>query len=179
MVLHSFGGKEGERERVVKESRASLVQRTEMLDSTNPYARISKKWIGFVTAIWIQSIAGNNYTFANYSPELKEVLHYNQLQLNNLGVAKDVGKSFGLLAGLLADHLPTWAILLIGAVEGTIGYGTQYLVVAQKIGAPSYWQVGSNLAKCGREGLEHGLILYSFSCFSHCSPFLYIYDRLH
>ena len=129
-----------------------------MLDSTNPYARISKKWIGFVTAIWIQSIAGNNYTFANYSPALKEVLHYNQLQLNNLGVAKDVGKSFGLFAGLLADHLPTWAILLIGALEGAIGYGTQYLVVGQKIGPPSYWQVGTNLAESGLEGLG----LFSF-----------------
>lgn len=112
-----------------------------MLDAR--YSTISKKWVGFVTAIWVQSIAGNNYTFANYSPALKAVMHYNQLQLNNLGVAKDVGKSFGLLAGLLADRLPTWLILLIGAVEGAVGYGTQYLVIAQKISPPSYWQVGS------------------------------------
>lgn len=110
-----------------------------MLDAR--YSRISRKWVGFVTAIWVQSIAGNNYTFANYSPELKAVMHYNQLQLNNLGVAKDVGKSFGLLAGLLADRLPTWLILLIGAVEGAVGYGTQYLVIAQKITPPSYWQM--------------------------------------
>jgi hypothetical protein len=114
-----------------------------MLDAR--YTRISRKWVGFVTAIWVQSIAGNNYTFANYSPELKAVMHYNQLQLNNLGVAKDVGKSFGLLAGLLADRLPTWLILLIGAVEGAVGYGTQYLVIAQKITPPSYWQVRFSL----------------------------------
>jgi hypothetical protein len=105
------------------------------------YSRISKKWVGFVTAIWVQSIAGNNYTFANYSPALKDVMNYNQTQLNNLGVAKDVGKSFGLFAGLLADHLPTWLILLIGALEGAVGYGTQYLVIAKKIAPPSYWKL--------------------------------------
>lgn len=110
-----------------------------MFDSR--YTRISRKWVGFVTAIWVQSIAGNNYTFANYSQELKTVMHYNQVQLNNLGVAKDVGKSFGLFAGLLADRLPTWLILLIGAVEGAVGYGTQYLVVSQTIRPLSYWQV--------------------------------------
>lgn len=109
--------------------------------SDSKYSRISKKWVGFVTAIWVQSIAGNNYTFANYSPALKAVMNYNQTQLNNLGVAKDVGKSFGLFAGLLADHLPTWLILLIGALEGAVGYGTQYLVIGEKISPPSYWQV--------------------------------------
>lgn len=115
--------------------------------SDSKYSRISKKWVGFVTAIWVQSIAGNNYTFANYSPALKAVMNYNQTQLNNLGVAKDVGKSFGLFAGLLADHLPTWLILLIGALEGAVGYGTQYLVIAQKISPPSYWQVCSLVPK--------------------------------
>jgi hypothetical protein len=56
-------------------------------------------------------------------------------------VAKDVGKSFGLLAGFLADYLPTWAILLIGAVEGFLGYGAQYLVVSQRISPLPFWQV--------------------------------------
>jgi hypothetical protein len=105
------------------------------------YRGISKKWVGLVTAIWVQAISGNNYTFANYSAALKTVMQYNQQQLNSLGVAKDVGKSFGLLAGLLADYLPTWAILLIGAIEGFLGYGAQYLVVSQKISPLPFWQV--------------------------------------
>ncbi|CAK9196749.1 unnamed protein product [Sphagnum troendelagicum] len=110
------------------------------------YRGISKKWVGLVTAIWVQAISGNNYTFANYSAALKTVMQYNQRQLNSLGVAKDVGKSFGLLAGFLADYLPTWAILLIGAIEGFLGYGAQYLVVSQRISPLPFWQMA--LALC-------------------------------
>jgi hypothetical protein len=53
-----------------------------------------------------------------------------------------VGKSFGLVAGFLADYMPTWAILLIGALEGLVGYGVQYLVVSQRVGPLPFWQVG-------------------------------------
>eukprot|EP01018_Ginkgo_biloba_P012015 Gb_13378 [translate_table: standard] len=100
-----------------------------------------KKWLGFVTAIWVQTIAGNNYTFSNYSVALKAILNVNQLQLNNLSVAKDVGKAFGLVAGFASDYLPAWLILLIGALEGAVGYGVQWLVVSQKIRPLPYWQM--------------------------------------
>lgn len=99
------------------------------------------KWVGFVAAVWIQCISGNNYTFSNYSDALKSLMHLTQLQLNNLSVAKDVGKAFGLLAGLASDRLPTWAILLIGSVEGLVGYGAQWLVVSQRIQPLPYWQM--------------------------------------
>ncbi|KAM5550037.1 hypothetical protein ABKV19_001136 [Rosa sericea] len=99
------------------------------------------KWLGFVTAIWVQAISGNNYTFSNYSDALKTLMNLTQLELNNLSVAKDVGKAFGLLAGLASDRVPTWVLLLIGSVEGLIGYGAQWLVVSQKIQPLSYWQM--------------------------------------
>lgn len=99
------------------------------------------KWLGFVTAIWVQSISGNNYTFSNYSDALKTLMNLTQLELNNLSVAKDVGKAFGLLAGLASDRFPTWVLLLIGSVEGLIGYGAQWLVVSQNIQPLSYWQM--------------------------------------
>lgn len=99
------------------------------------------KWLGFVTAVWVQSISGNNYTFSNYSDALKSLMALTQLQLNNLSVAKDVGKAFGLLAGLASDRLPTPLILLIGSLEGLVGYGAQWLVVSQKIRPLPYWQV--------------------------------------
>lgn len=101
----------------------------------------AKKWLGFVTAIWIQAIAGNNYTFSNYSGALKSLMVLTQLQLNNLSVAKDVGKAFGILSGLASDRFPTSVILMIGAVEGLIGYGVQWLVVSQHISPLPYWQV--------------------------------------
>ncbi|CAL9022790.1 unnamed protein product [Prunus brigantina] len=99
------------------------------------------KWLGFVTAVWVQCISGNNYTFSNYSDALKTLMNLNQLELNSLSVAKDVGKAFGLLAGLASDKLPTWLILLIGSVEGLVGYGAQWLVVSERIKPLSYWQM--------------------------------------
>ncbi|XP_027357085.1 protein NUCLEAR FUSION DEFECTIVE 4-like [Abrus precatorius] len=101
----------------------------------------ASKWMGFVAAVWIQAISGNNYTFSNYSDALKSLMHLTQIELNNLSVAKDVGKAFGLLAGLASDRLPTWAILLIGSLEGLIGYGVQWLVVSQRIQPLPYWQM--------------------------------------
>ncbi|MQL98266.1 hypothetical protein Taro_030971 [Colocasia esculenta] len=99
------------------------------------------KWLGFVTAVWVQSISGNNYTFSNYSDALKSLMGLTQLQLNNLSVAKDVGKAFGIFAGLASDRLPTSVILLIGSLEGLVGYGAQYLVVRQTIRPLPYWQM--------------------------------------
>lgn len=99
------------------------------------------KWLGFVSAVWIQTISGNNYTFSNYSDSLKTLMNLTQLELNNLSVAKDVGKAFGLLAGLASDRWPTPVILLIGAIEGLVGYGAQWLVVSQKIQPLSYWKI--------------------------------------
>ncbi|BBH09795.1 Major facilitator superfamily protein [Prunus dulcis] len=99
------------------------------------------KWLGFVTAVWVQCISGNNYTFSNYSDALKTLMNLNQLELNSLSVAKDIGKAFGLLAGLASDKLPTWLILLIGSVEGLVGYGAQWLVVSERIKPLSYWQM--------------------------------------
>ncbi|KAL9313559.1 hypothetical protein ACSQ67_019011 [Phaseolus vulgaris] len=99
------------------------------------------KWTGLVAAVWIQAISGNNYTFSNYSDALKSLMHLTQLQLNNLSVAKDVGKAFGLLAGLASDKFPTWLILLIGSLEGLVGYGVQWLVVSQRIQPLPYSQM--------------------------------------
>ncbi|KAL9231839.1 hypothetical protein vseg_007009 [Gypsophila vaccaria] len=97
------------------------------------------KWVGFVTAVWVQSISGNNYTFSNYSDALKTLMNLTQLQLNNLSVAKDVGKAFGLVAGLASDAFPTWLLLLIGSVEGLLGYGAQWLVVSKTVSPFPYW----------------------------------------
>ncbi|XP_047969496.1 protein NUCLEAR FUSION DEFECTIVE 4-like [Salvia hispanica] len=97
------------------------------------------KWLGFVTAVWVQAISGNNYTFSNYSDALKTLMGLTQLQLNGLSVAKDVGKAFGIFAGLASDRLPTAVILLIGSVEGFVGYGVQWLVVSGRIQPLPYW----------------------------------------
>ncbi|PKI52883.1 hypothetical protein CRG98_026714 [Punica granatum] len=66
-------------------------------------------------------------------------MNLNQVELNNLSITEDVGKAFRLLDGLASDRLPMWMILLIGSVEGLVGYGAQWLVVSEKI-TLSYWQ---------------------------------------
>ncbi|KAI5067524.1 hypothetical protein GOP47_0018052 [Adiantum capillus-veneris] len=102
---------------------------------------LASKWLGFVSALWVQAISGNNYTFANYSVELKAILGINQVRLNGLSSAKDVGKAFGVVAGFLCDYLPPWSILLIGSLEGMLGYGAQWLVISRKIKPLPYWMM--------------------------------------
>jgi len=99
------------------------------------------RWLGLVTAVWVQCISGNNYTFSNYSHALKTLMGLTQLQLNGLSVAKDVGKAFGLLAGLASDRVPTWLLLAIGSLEGLLGYGAQWMVVSGTVAPLPYWQM--------------------------------------
>ncbi|CAK9194291.1 unnamed protein product [Sphagnum jensenii] len=108
----------------------------------NPGAALTAtKWFGLSAAMWVQASAGNAYMFAFYSSKLKTVLHYNQLQVNNLGVAKDLGENVGLLAGFLCNKLPPWTLLSIGALTGFLGYGVTWLVVSERIQALPYWQM--------------------------------------
>lgn len=99
------------------------------------------RWLGLVAAVWVQCISGNNYTFSNYSDSIKTLMGLTQLQLNGLSVAKDVGKAFGLVAGLASDRVPTWLLLAIGSLEGFLGYGAQWLVVSRAVAPPPYWQM--------------------------------------
>lgn len=81
-----------------------------------------------------------------------------QLELNNLSVAKDVGKAFGLISGLASDRWSTAVLLIIGSVEGLIGYGVQWLVVSQRIHPLPYWQVHKKFINV-RFGLFYPLII--------------------
>ncbi|AQK40180.1 Major facilitator superfamily protein [Zea mays] len=99
------------------------------------------RWLGLVMAVWVQCISGNNYTFSNYSHALKTLMGLTQLQLNGLSVAKDVGKAFGLLAGLAYDRVPTWLLLTVGSLEGLLGYDAQWMVVSGAVAPLPYWQI--------------------------------------
>ncbi|KAG0468161.1 hypothetical protein HPP92_017489 [Vanilla planifolia] len=55
--------------------------------------------------------------------------------------ASDAGKLFGWISGIAATHLPLRVVLLIGACFSLIGYGLQFLSLAQKISRLSYLQV--------------------------------------
>ncbi|RZC49485.1 hypothetical protein C5167_017905 [Papaver somniferum] len=54
----------------------------------------NNRWLVFVAAMWVQSVARTGYLFGSISPVIKSSLNYNQKQIARLGVAM-VG--FGLL----------------------------------------------------------------------------------
>jgi hypothetical protein len=98
--------------------------------------------VGLAAAVWVQVAAGSAYVFPLYSPAIKEALGYNQKALTVLGVAKDVGENFGVVAGVLANRLPPWLILLIGSACALLGFGTLWLAVTKTLVMP-YWVVRS------------------------------------
>ncbi|KAG1338111.1 protein NUCLEAR FUSION DEFECTIVE 4 [Cocos nucifera] len=97
-------------------------------------------WLTLVAIIWLQSINGTNTVFPTYSSQLKSQLKISQVKLNYLTVASDAGKLFGWCSGVSARHLPLWLVLIIGAIIGFIGYGVQFLFLANKIASLPYWQ---------------------------------------
>lgn len=103
-------------------------------------AVFARRWAGFVSAMWLMQFSGT-YSFPNYSAALKEVLGLDQRHLNRLSVAKDLGDSGGIIAGILSDHIPPWALLCIGACVAFLGYGTQWLVVSRTISPLPYWTI--------------------------------------
>ncbi|KAL2653124.1 hypothetical protein R1flu_021252 [Riccia fluitans] len=111
-----------------------------MIGTVGPKGQVTK-WVSLAAGIWVQALAGHSNVFAHYSSNLKGVLDLNQVQLNNLGVAKDFGENVGLLAGGLVNVLPTWVILLIGAIECFFGYGVVWLVMSGTIAPLPYWQM--------------------------------------
>ena len=92
----------------------------------------TNRWLVFVAAMWLQSMAGIGYLFGAISPVVKDALGYNQRQVATLGIAKDLGDCVGFLAGSLSAMLPPWAMLLIGAVQNFIGYGWLWLIVTKQ-----------------------------------------------
>lgn len=102
---------------------------------------LSGRWLVLVAAIWVQACAGIGYVFGNYSPIIKSEFGYNQKQISGLGVAKDMGDSVGLFAGLLCDVLPLWGLLLMGALQNLVGYGWLYLMVSGRTSQLPFWVV--------------------------------------
>ncbi|CAN6464705.1 unnamed protein product [Victoria cruziana] len=99
----------------------------------------NSRWLVFVTSMWLQSCAGIGYLFGSISPVIKGSLGYNQKQIAGVGVAKNLGDSVGFLAGSLCEVLPTWAAILIGALQNMFGYGWIWLIVTHRVPTPPLW----------------------------------------
>ena len=57
-----------------------------------------------------------------YSGHLKEVLHYTQEQIDDVGAAKDFGSILGLFSGFFYNYYPPWVTICIGALLHLFGY---------------------------------------------------------
>ena len=99
------------------------------------------RWLVFVCAMWIQSVAGVGYLFGgSMPPAIKTSLGYNQKQIGLLGVAKNLG-AIGFVSGALSDVSPPWTVLLVGAAENFVGYGVVWLVVTSQLPNLPLWMV--------------------------------------
>ncbi|KAL4563647.1 hypothetical protein LXL04_027692 [Taraxacum kok-saghyz] len=94
------------------------------------------KWMVLAAAIWIQAFTGTNFDFPSYSTQIKSILEINQVQLNYLAMASDIGKLFGWCSGVLLLYFPTWVVLFMASFLGLFGYGLQWLVIQGQISLP-------------------------------------------
>lgn len=106
------------------------------------------RWAGMVASSWVQASLGVLYCFGLYAPMLKQVLGYNQAQLNILGFAKDFGAYVGIVAGLAINTIPVWGFLALGSMQSLVGYGVLWLVLSGRIAPPPYWLVRRITCAC-------------------------------
>ncbi|TVU14053.1 hypothetical protein EJB05_37499, partial [Eragrostis curvula] len=99
------------------------------------------RWLVFVAAMWLESMAGIGYLFGAISPVLKAALGYNQRQVAALGAAKNLGSCVGLVAGALSSTLPAWVLVLVGAAHNFVGYGWIWLIVTGQAPALPLWMM--------------------------------------
>ncbi|KAI4329373.1 hypothetical protein L6164_021643 [Bauhinia variegata] len=117
-------------------------------------------WVGLAAAIWVLVAAGNPTAFPLYSSALKSVLGLNQQQVSLLGVACDVGDSFGLLAGIACNKFPPWALLAVGAVLCFFGYGVLWLAVSKTVSAIPYLLLWFTLCLAAHSCVWFGTVVF-------------------
>lgn len=109
---------------------------------SNPLSsKYQLSWLSLGGIILLQSVSVTSSLFSTYSSLLGKQFSISRVQVINLIVALETGRLFEWFPSAAADRLPPWTILLIGLLFGSVGYGVQYLYIADKIHTLSYWQV--------------------------------------
>eukprot|EP00250_Pteridium_aquilinum_P014825 c22223_g1_i1 orf=332-2272(+) len=111
-----------------------------------PLQLIKGRWTMAVVSLFILFSSGATYIFGIYSGALKDKLHYNQETIGTLSFFKDLGANVGIVAGLMNEVLPAWAVLAAGAVMNLFGYLMIWLAVTHRIPRPPIWRM--NLFLC-------------------------------
>lgn len=111
------------------------------------------QWAGLASAMAIQACGGLTYTYAVYSEHLKEVLQFTQVQVDEIGAAKDFGQSLGILGGLLFNLYPPFVTVSIGAVLHFFGYMIVLMTLSRKM-SPPFWLL-TELSRASRNCFGH------------------------
>ncbi|XP_054804440.1 protein NUCLEAR FUSION DEFECTIVE 4-like [Prosopis cineraria] len=102
---------------------------------------ITGRWFMVFASLLIMAVAGATYIFGLYSNDVKTSLGYDQTTLNLLSFFKDLGGNTGVLAGLINEITPPWAVLSMGATMNFFGYFMIWLAVTGRIAKPRVWQM--------------------------------------
>lgn len=121
-----------------------------------------RRWTVLVAAIWIQAFTGTNFDFSAYSSDMKSSMGVSQSRLNYMAVASDLGKALGWSSGFAIAYFPVSAVLFAAAAMGLVGYGVQWLSIADVIDPP-YALV---LVCCSLAGLS--ICWFNTVCFILC-----------
>jgi len=121
-----------------------------------------RRWTVLVAAIWIQAFTGTNFDFSAYSSDMKSSMGVSQSRLNYMAVASDLGKALGWSSGFAIAYFPVSGVLFAAAAMGLVGYGVQWLSIADVIDLP-YSLV---LVCCSLAGLS--ICWFNTVCFILC-----------
>ncbi|KAK9691188.1 hypothetical protein RND81_09G181900 [Saponaria officinalis] len=102
---------------------------------------VKGRWFTVFASFLIMAGAGATYLFGIYSKDIKSTLGYTQSTLNLLGFFKDLGANVGVFSGLIAEIIPTWAVLLIGSAMNFVGYFMIWMAVSGRISRPNVWEM--------------------------------------
>ncbi|KAM1333643.1 hypothetical protein ACFXTH_009422 [Malus domestica] len=99
------------------------------------------RWFSVFASLMVMAGSGTIYLFGTYFKELKTTFGYDQETLNWMGFFKDLGANIGIFAGLIAEVMQTWFVLLIGAAMNFFGYFMMWLGVTGRIVKREIWQI--------------------------------------
>ncbi|KAA0051880.1 protein NUCLEAR FUSION DEFECTIVE 4-like [Cucumis melo var. makuwa] len=102
---------------------------------------VQGRWFSVYAGMMMMIGNGTTYIFGTYSKVLKTEFDYSQTQVNMLGFAKDLGSNVGIIAGLLAEFVPTWVLFTIGAFQNFTCYFFIWLSMTRRIPQPEFWQM--------------------------------------
>ncbi|KAK4786428.1 hypothetical protein SAY86_003117 [Trapa natans] len=102
---------------------------------------VGGRWFTVFASFLVMFGAGATYLFGIYSKQIKATLGYDQTTLNLIGFFKDLGANVGVMSGLIAEVVPTWAVLLIGSAMNFAGYFMIWAAVTGKIPKPRVWHM--------------------------------------